>query len=456
MNVASRKTSAAMLLAGLIFASAGAMAKVSPEEADRLGKDLTPLGAEKAGNDDGTIPEWTGLGIENVPAGYAPGKHHPDPFADDPVLFTITAENVDQYADQLREGHIALFKTYPDTFKMKVYRSRRTFKGPEWLYERTRECATNAYLTQEGNAINDAHACIPFPIPQDGNEAVWNLLLRYQGIYRVENYDAAAPDAKGRYAIDRIKTHNYWPYYDPNKADSKVLYKFVPHLIAPPRQAGDTFLLMDYKNPIETPRQAWRYFAGQRRVRRAPVFAFDTPIPPSQGLQTVDSDGMFVGSPEKYNWELKGKRELYVAYNCYALGVGGIKIKDLTQAGHIDTELPRFELHRILVVEGTLKKGERHIYQRRVLYIDEDSWKGVATDLYDKQGKLWRSNESYFKFFWEADVMAETLSMAYDLNSRRYNLVLVTSGYASPPDYSKPVPPDSFWTPANVRKIGIR
>ena len=44
---------------GLCVASA-AMAKVSPEEAARLGQDLTPMGSEKAGNADGTIPAWDG------------------------------------------------------------------------------------------------------------------------------------------------------------------------------------------------------------------------------------------------------------------------------------------------------------------------------------------------------------------------------------------------------------
>ena len=52
-----RKT---LIAATLAVVSASALAAVSPEEASHLGKDLTPIGAEKAGNKDGTIPEWTG------------------------------------------------------------------------------------------------------------------------------------------------------------------------------------------------------------------------------------------------------------------------------------------------------------------------------------------------------------------------------------------------------------
>jgi len=35
-----------------------ALAEMSPADVDRLGKDLTPSGAERAGNKDGTIPAW--------------------------------------------------------------------------------------------------------------------------------------------------------------------------------------------------------------------------------------------------------------------------------------------------------------------------------------------------------------------------------------------------------------
>ena len=52
--------------------------------------DLTPLGGERAGNAEGTIPEWTG-GITEPPAGYTVGEHHRDPFAGDRPLFVIDA-----------------------------------------------------------------------------------------------------------------------------------------------------------------------------------------------------------------------------------------------------------------------------------------------------------------------------------------------------------------------------
>jgi hypothetical protein len=448
-----KKTLTALALTAV---SGSVLASVSADQAARLGQDLTPVGAERAANTAGTIPSWTGEGVGAIPAGYQPGGHHPDPFAEEQPLFVITADNVEQYAEQLSEGQRAMFETYPDTFKMKVYPSHRTFQAPEWVAQRTRACAESASLTDTGNGVVGAHACYPFPIPQNGTEVLWNHALRYQGVYRVDSIDSAAPDARGRYVLDKLTRNTYWPYWDLEKEGTDRLSMFIPRQLAPARVAGDTFLLMDYLDASQKPRQAWRYFGGQRRVRRAPVFVFDTPVPPSQGLRTVDTYDMYFGSPEKYNWELKGKKEMYVGYNAYALGAGGVKNEDIIQPGHINSELPRYELHRMWVVEGTLKDGERHIYPRRTLYFDEDSWNVLVHDMYDDKGQLWRTAHRYAKFYWEAQVLAESNEVHHDLVSRRYNVVTMMGEYDGPYDYSQDKPGESYFTPANVRKMGVR
>ena len=99
-----------------------AFAKISPEQAATLSTELTPLGAVRAGNEDGSIPAWTG-GITTPPTGYKVGQHHPDPYPDDKILYTITKDNVEQYQDLLSPGQIALFDAYPKTYKMHVYQT---------------------------------------------------------------------------------------------------------------------------------------------------------------------------------------------------------------------------------------------------------------------------------------------------------------------------------------------
>jgi hypothetical protein len=425
LNVSIKKAVTALGLVSVM--ASGALAKVSPEEAARLGQDLTPLGAEKAGNAAGTIPEWTGGGVPAIPEGHQAGQHHPDVFAGDEVLFTITAENVDQYAENLSEGQLAMFKIYPDTFKMKVYKTRRTAQNPDFVYEGTKNCALTADAGADGNSISGAKACIPFAIPQSAEEVMWNHILRYQGIYRVEAINSVSPDAKGRYVTDKVTRNTYWPYWDASKTDDNRLSMFIPRQLAPARVAGDTFLLIDYMNPTVNPRAAWRYFGGQRRVRRAPVFVFDTPVPPSQGLRTVDAYDMWFGSLQKYNWD-----------------------------GHLDPELPRYELHRVWEIEATLKEGERHIYPRRVMYVDEDTWMIHVHDMYDERGALWRTAHLYSKLFWHAKVTAAANEVHHDLISRRYNAVTLMGEYPKTYDFSQPVPGDSFFTPASIRKMGVR
>ena len=94
------KVLATSVAAALLGVAAPASAKLTDAEAARLGADLTPMGAEKAGNKDGTIPEWTG-GLCSPPSGWTPAQGYIDPFASDKVLFTITKANAAQYKDKL-------------------------------------------------------------------------------------------------------------------------------------------------------------------------------------------------------------------------------------------------------------------------------------------------------------------------------------------------------------------
>ena len=103
--------------------------------ANELGASQTPVGAERAGNADGTIPSWEG-GLTQVPDGWKPGDPRVDPFANEKALFTITAENVDQHADKLTPGQIALLKRYPG-YTMPVYTSHRTCALPDRNYQQT-------------------------------------------------------------------------------------------------------------------------------------------------------------------------------------------------------------------------------------------------------------------------------------------------------------------------------
>ena len=426
-------------------------------EADRLNDDLTPLGAERGGNADGTIPPWTGEYID-IPESYeGPGYFYPDPFPEDEPLFTITADNVDEHADNLTTGLMGMFKTYPETFKMNVYKTRRTATYPEWYYENIYEISQTARLEEGGRGVLDAKAAIPFPIPENGLQAVWNHLLRFRGIYFELEYDQVTPTVSGRYTVDRVKHYDYFPYYDPNwDGHPEMLFMFVASQLAPPRVAGDQFLFHDYVNAARNPRNVWRYFAGQRRVRRAPVFVYDTPIPPSHGYRTIDSFDTFFGVPDKYEWELKGKREIYIPYNNYRIADPSIPVGELVQPGHLDPEPARWELHRVWVVDGTLKDGERHVYSRRTFYIDEDSWQIAMADLYDDRGDLWRVIVNYLTNFYDVPVTYLQVEAHHDLETRRYNALPLMNDDERSYHFSDEPRPRSFFTPDSIRRLGTR
>ncbi|MFD2272741.1 DUF1329 domain-containing protein [Undibacterium arcticum] len=136
-------------------------------------------------------------------------------------------------------------------------------------------------------------------------------------------------------------------------------------------------------------RQAWQYNPGTRRVRQMPEFGFDMPQGPG-GFRTVDDDRLFNGSPERYNWKIVGKKEAYIPYNAYRLNDPKVKYSELLKRGHVNPAYMRYELHRVWVLEGALKEGYRHLYAKRVMYLDEDTWHPVISDNYDARGQLWR------------------------------------------------------------------
>ena len=366
----------------LTFNSGLIQAKVSETEAAKLGAELTPVGAVKAGNADGSIPAWTG-GITEPPAGYSKGDHHPDPFADDKVLFTITAKNYQEYAEFLSDGQKELFKAYPDTYKMPIYQSRRSASLPKFVYDETAKNAVMAELIQGGNGVKNAAIGIPFPIPQNGVETIWNHILRYRGESVKRFAGQAAPTASGDYNVIGFEEELMQKYSATDATREKlleenVISKFKQSVTSPARLAGTALLVHETMDQIREPRQAWTYNTGQRRVRRAPNVAYDAPGTGSDGLRTSDDFDMFNGAPDRYNWELKGKQELYVAYNNYHLHSDKVSYEDILQPGHINPDLTRFEKHRVWVVEATLKPEFRHIYQKRVFFIDEDSWQKIG------------------------------------------------------------------------------
>lgn len=435
-----------------------AHAKVTESEAQQLGQSLTALGAEKNANADGSIPAWNG-GITQPPAGYSVGDHHPDPFSGDKKLFEITSQNYQQYEKFLTPGQIALFNTYPDSFKMPIYQTHRSASQPEYVYKATKQNALTAELVESGEGIKGAATGIPFPIPKSGLEAIWNHILRFRGTDIARWGGQASPTASGDYTLigfdEEVMTDYSRESATPESlAKTNIISMFKQKVTSPSRLKGTALLVHETLNQVQQPRQAWTYNTGQRRVRKAPNIAFDAPGTASDGLRTTDEFDMYNGSPGRYDWKLLGKRELYIPYNNYALHQEGIDYDDILKPGHINPELTRYEKHRVWVVEANLKPGMRHIYKKRVFYIDEDSWQISVVDTYDNRDSLYRVNFTYVINYYEVPTLWSTLDVYHDLNSRRY-LALGLDNNEKMYDFSVDLDSGDF-TPQALRREGLR
>jgi hypothetical protein len=405
--------------------AAPSWAAISAEEAARLGKDLTPLGAEAAGNAAGTIPPWTGGLKSPADAGfpnYKTGEHHPDPYANDKPLYTITAANMAQYAGKLTEGHKLLLQTYKD-YKMIVYPTHRSAAVPQRIYAATRRIATTANLAPGGNGVTGAVEGIPFPIPKQGIEVFWNHVLRYRATAAARLIGQAPVTAGGSYNLVEFKDEFLFQYAVPGMTESglnNIIAYFTQETTKPPRLAGEILLVHETLDQSKENRRAWVYNPGQRRVRRAPNVAFDNPGTNADDLRTSDQFDMYNGSPERYDWKLLGKREMIVPYNSYRLQSNTLKYTDILKKNHINQDLARYELHRVWVVDSTLKPGTSHLYSRRTLYVDEDSWQILAVDCYDSRGKLYRVQEGHVINYYDVPTLWTTLELVMDLSNGRY------------------------------------
>ena len=415
-----------ILGAGILAAGALGLAATVTAQQARPGAELTPMGAEKAGNPAGTIPAWDG-GLKSAAdagaAEFKPGGHHPDPFAADKPLYKIDATNLAKYEANLTAGHKALLAAYKVSYFMNVYPSHRSAAFPQRIYDAVKANAATAKLTDGGNGVTGAIGGPPFPVPKTGVEAIWNHILRYRANIAERVFGQAAVTRAGSYNMVKLRDETYVGYAMPGATEESldnVIVYFIQETIAPARLAGEILLVHETLDQSKEHRKAWLYNPGQRRVRRAPNVAFDNPGTGSDGLRTSDQFDIYNGSPERYDWKLVGKQEIIVPYNAYPLHSNKLKYSDILKPLHINQEHARYELHRVWVVDATLKPGQRHIYKRRTFYIDEDSWQILVVDCYDNRDQLWRVQEGHSINYYDIPTFWTTLETTYDLQSGRY------------------------------------
>ena len=432
-------------------------AAVSADEAKQLGTTLTAIGAEKAGNKDGTIPEYTG-GIK-PPADFKAGSAvRPDPFANEKPRLVITGKDMAAQSDKLTEGTKELLKRFP-TMRVDVFPTHRTVALPQRVVDNTTKNAISAKTVDGGLGTENALPGYPFPIPKNGYEVMWNHLLTYRGIgydrFKFDNYNV---DSSGTASLATNGEANYaWPVYDPKKVgtikESDPYWYVKLYYLGPARRNGEALLVWDAANPLKQPRRAWQYLPGQRRVKLAPDIAYDTPNPASAGASTYDDASVFNGAMDRFDFKLVGKKEMYVPYSTYRLTYHK-PVADITTPNHINPDLVRWELHRVWVVEATLKPDKRHIYSKRVFYIDEDSWMALASDEYDGRGQLYRSAFAHMSYSYDVQAPFGDNTVFYDFTSGVYSIngMAAYNGIK----YMTEMPGEIAWSAEALAGAGVR
>ncbi|CAB3735944.1 DUF1329 domain-containing protein [Paraburkholderia rhynchosiae] len=452
------------VLLAVIF-SGQSVAAVSETEAQRLkGPELTPMGAEAAGNKDGTIPAYKGEGL-SAPAGFGSDSSdpykRPDPFANEKPLYTITAKNAAQYADKL-DGMLEMFKRYPD-FRMDIYPTHRTVTYNKTVIENTLKNATDCKGKNGDLQLEGCWGGLAFPIPANGAQAMWDHLTNYRGFAWGGYTNSYVVSANGSsYLVGGNKVAEQSPYYDPKAtapAMGKTIYwAFRDDTDAPSSRNGEKLVLIDPLDVLDVGRRAYQYFPGLRRVKLAPSLAYDTPSPAAGGAATMDDSSVFLGALDRYDWKLVGKKEKYIMYNNFKLtDHTSCDDKKLLTKDFANPDCVRWELHRVWVVEGKLKPGYRHIYARRMFYWDEDSFGAGLSENYDAAGKLYRvvTALSVPYYVSEGGGMLAEDTFNYDLQTGVWSAQGSLSNVGAGIVHQKPKSMD-FFSPETMAGEGVR
>ncbi len=451
-------TTAGAFASALLVASL-TQARVSEEEAARLGKDLMPFGGEVAGNADGTIPKWSGK-WRGVPPHVNYSGHPaelPNPYPDEKPLFSITPENYQEHKEHLIEGQIALFERYP-SFRMDIYPSHRDFDVSERMAEKAAWNARNTLLSNGVESVSNYTGGVAFPIPSSGEEVLWNTRTNYCHHSADGSVELWGVFANGERSLETSDFTQSLPFNNPDNpiptteetVGDRIALSHTNYTL-PQRKKGEAIVVQEPIDFKSAKRNAWIYKPDIRRVRKAPSIGYDTPTGPG-GLQTSDDNKGFNGAFDRYSYKLLGKREIYIPYHNY--GFNDLSIGDLDDRltlHHVNPKYVRFEKHRVWVVEAELAPGKRHIYKKRRWYVDEDSWNPVMAENFDSRGNLWRTVFLLSEYQYDIECHEKHAQIFHDLPSGHYVTSFMQLDH-EPFDYTIPYLDKSHYTSAYLRK----
>jgi hypothetical protein len=286
---------------------------------------------------------------------------------------------------------------------------------------------------------------------------MWNHRLHFMGRAFAMKYDSWLVDGAGqRTRTSTAESTWEFPLFDPQRQalvrEDEPYFMWRVDYSAPQRRAGEALLLIEPVDQMVRPRGTWQYLPGQRRARQVEL-PDDALHGSSSGTYTNDDAFVYDGMLERFELKLLGKREMLVPYNTYRLTYHPTA-EDIVQTRHLNPDFVRWELHRVWVVEATLKPGEHHVYARRVFYVDEDSWTALASDEYTPDGKLSHSVFALLSQSYDASVPFSVNHVAYNFDTGAYFMAFFPGAHSGV-RYVEPLPA-SEWLPDAMVGQGVR
>jgi hypothetical protein len=233
------------------------------------------------------------------------------------------------------------------------------------------------------------------------------------------------------------------------------LYASTAYFSAPPSAIGTRVATWEPIDPAGEARARWVFVPQTLDTRRLPSYDHDTWELFAGGQRTADQNDGWNGSPERYDWKLVGKRELLIGYNAYRIANKTLPYKAIAIAKNVDPELLRYEVHRVWVVEATLRQGRNHRFPKRVFYVDEDTWQVAQEEVYTKDDQLFRFGDHQMMQYYDVQVPWYAATIHHNLAAGSYMVYGLSN--------MEPVPyrwgfqgRNSDYLPSNLRGLGLQ
>lgn len=456
-----KKLPALLLLTTCSLLAIQVQAAISADEAKALGTTLTPFGAQKEGNAEGTIAPYDPTRYANIKVTDGPWGDRTelkDPFADEKPILRIDANNMAQYKDKLSEGQMKLLESRPGYY-LNIFPSHRTAVYPDELLKKTVANATGCKTLDNGDAIDEGcRGGLPFPIPKTGKEVMWNHLAGWQGpAVQIDSGSFLMTSAGNRVVANGLTMYRDYPYYTPSAPTPQIIMRTRGALKEPARQSGVVYLFWDYLNPTQVgnPRSAWSYSPGQRRVRSSPDQAYDTPSTGGGGQLLSDEAFLYSGKMDRWDMKIVAKKEMYIPYNSFGMNSYRCDLDTSLKPNFLNPECERWELHRVWEIEATLKPGMRHVHSKRRYYLDEDDYLAGFYEAWDQGGKLARAGFTRSLHIPEHKIGYVSLIVFYDFNVLGYFVGTTPTSKKATQLYGQMLPERNL-TPEAMQGTGVR